>query len=328
MPAMTDKPRGDVQVVLSAPLELMWLIHFLGAGHPHAGAFEGLEPARMRLGPRLAGFWQDGMPQLSTDVVVLAHVSGTLRDGDLARFFTRFGDAAAKDGPLPTLRSESPAEREAVRGRLARLAAEPGLRAGYLELLRDVWAAGEEDWKAEGRQAAGETAAEWSRELKDGDTYKQVLQLRQLWAARPDLDVIADAAASEGRLVLTPCWFGGKIHVIELDGLVYAGKGVRFDESAYRDVAVEISSSIKALADPTRLSILLRLARHPASVTEVARQFDLSQPTVSAHVQILREAGLLEEKAVGRSAMLGASEEGLRRLFSNAQDSLIKLFRD
>ena len=140
--------------------------------------------------------------------------------------------------------------------------------------------------------------------------------------------MFADAAAAEGNLVLTPCWFGGKIHVIELDGLVYVGRGIRHRDMSYRKVAAEISANIKALADPTRLAILLRLAREPASVTELARQFQISQPTVSAHVQVLREAGLLEEKTVGRSGSLSASQEGLRRLFANAEESLSRVFRD
>ena len=63
------------------------------------------------------------------------------------------------------------------------------------------------------------------------------------------------------------------------------------------------------------------------SVTEIARQFKLSQPTVSAHVQVLLEAGLLDEKAVGRRAELSASEDGLRRLFSNTEESLLRIFR-
>ncbi len=63
------------------------------------------------------------------------------------------------------------------------------------------------------------------------------------------------------------------------------------------------------------------------SVTEIARQFKLSQPTVSAQVQVLLEAGLLDEKAVGRRAELSASEDGLRRLFSNAEESLLRIFR-
>jgi DNA-binding transcriptional ArsR family regulator len=148
-----------------------------------------------------------------------------------------------------------------------------------------------------------------------------------LWPGRPELDDLADAAARADRLVLTPCWFGGKIHIIELDGTLYAGRGIRHRERSYRKIATEISSNLKALSDPTRLAILLRLAREPASVTEIARQFHLSQPTVSAHVQVLRDAGLLDERQVGRSAELSATEEGLRKLFESTQDALLSLYR-
>jgi hypothetical protein len=44
-------------------------------------------------------------------------------------------------------------------------------------------------------------------------------------------------------------------------------------------------------------------------------------------VQVLREAGLIHETPAGRSAKLSASEDGLRRLFANAQESLVKMFR-
>ena len=94
-----------------------------------------------------------------------------------------------------------------------------------------------------------------------------------------------------------------------------------------RKMAAEISANVKALADATRLAILLRLARQPASVTEIARQFKLSQPTVSAHVQVLRDARLIDEKPVGRSAELSASEDGLRRLFASTEESLLRIFR-
>jgi len=60
-----------------------------------------------------------------------------------------------------------------------------------------------------------------------------------------------------------------------------------------RDVAAHIAVAMKALADPTRVAILLALAHESASITELARELKLSQPTVSSHIQILREAGVL-----------------------------------
>jgi DNA-binding transcriptional ArsR family regulator len=48
-----------------------------------------------------------------------------------------------------------------------------------------------------------------------------------------------------------------------------------------------------ALADPTRRAILARLARGEASVSELARPFDMSQPAVSKHLKVLERAGLI-----------------------------------
>jgi DNA-binding transcriptional ArsR family regulator len=327
MPAQDETGESGIQVAPSAPLELMWVLHFAQADHEHEGAFAALEPIRLRLGPELARLRGDDMTRYSTELIVLAERSGTMLDLDLRRFFARIDKAASEPAEMPSLLSESPAELEVTRARLARLRAEPATRKRYVELLGEIWKSVEAGWEEEGRSAVIAEARRWKRALDDGIAYRQLLGVQTLWAGRPQIDAVADAAASDGKLILSPCWFGGKIHVIELDGTVYAGQGIRHDEPSYRKVAAEISTSIKALADPTRLAILLRLAREPASVTEIARQFHLSQPTVSAHVQVLRESGLLEERTVGRSAKLSASEDGLRRLFSNAEESLVKVFR-
>jgi len=55
-----------------------------------------------------------------------------------------------------------------------------------------------------------------------------------------------------------------------------------------------LSASFKALADPTRLAIVNRLAsRDEACVCEF-NSLGLSQPTISHHLKVLREAGLIE----------------------------------
>ena len=60
-----------------------------------------------------------------------------------------------------------------------------------------------------------------------------------------------------------------------------------------------LDATFLALADPTRRAMLARLAAWEASVTELARPFDISQPAVSKHLKILERAGLI---AVGRDA--------------------------
>ena len=56
-----------------------------------------------------------------------------------------------------------------------------------------------------------------------------------------------------------------------------------------------LSVTFAALADPTRRAILARLAKGEASVTELAKPFDLSLPGVSKHLKVLQRAGLITQ---------------------------------
>lgn len=62
----------------------------------------------------------------------------------------------------------------------------------------------------------------------------------------------------------------------------------------------ELSLIFHALADPTRRSILTRLAEGPARVTDLAEPTGLRLPTVMRHVQVLEEAGLIATSKDGR----------------------------
>jgi ArsR family transcriptional regulator len=55
-----------------------------------------------------------------------------------------------------------------------------------------------------------------------------------------------------------------------------------------------LSAQFKALADPTRLAIVNRLASHGDACVCDFSSLGLSQPTISHHVKVLREAGLIE----------------------------------
>jgi ArsR family transcriptional regulator len=49
----------------------------------------------------------------------------------------------------------------------------------------------------------------------------------------------------------------------------------------------------QALADPTRILLLYRLAEGPQNVGELAAELNVSQPTVSRHLKVLRERGMV-----------------------------------
>ena len=60
-----------------------------------------------------------------------------------------------------------------------------------------------------------------------------------------------------------------------------------------------LSTTLSALADPTRRAILARLATGEATVNQLAEPFDISLPAVSRHLKVLQKAGLI---AQGREA--------------------------
>jgi ArsR family transcriptional regulator, arsenate/arsenite/antimonite-responsive transcriptional repressor len=66
------------------------------------------------------------------------------------------------------------------------------------------------------------------------------------------------------------------------------------------EAADELARRFKALADPTRVAIVNRLAgAGEVCVCELVDDFELSQPTVSHHLRLLREAGLVEASRRG-----------------------------
>lgn len=60
-----------------------------------------------------------------------------------------------------------------------------------------------------------------------------------------------------------------------------------------------LSATFAAIADPTRRAILARLASGEATVTELAKPFDMTLPAVSKHLKVLEQAGLISR---GRDA--------------------------
>ncbi len=79
--------------------------------------------------------------------------------------------------------------------------------------------------------------------------------------------------------------------------------------------AEELAAVLKALADPTRVSIVNRLAcTDECCVCDLTAAFSLSQPTVSHHLRILREAGLVETERRGTWAYYRLLPQAIERL--------------
>ena len=78
--------------------------------------------------------------------------------------------------------------------------------------------------------------------------------------------------------------------------------------------AAEVVTRLKALADETRLRMLTLLIQHgaPLCVCQMTPHFNLSQPTVSHHLRLLREAALIRGEKHGTWMYYSATDEGRR----------------
>lgn len=89
----------------------------------------------------------------------------------------------------------------------------------------------------------------------------------------------------------------------------------KFVPTLSEDDAVMQARLLKALADPTRLRILSLLSRHEGEVCvfEIVESFTLEQPTISHHLRILRDAGLVDCRKKGLWAYYYVRRDALTR---------------
>jgi ArsR family transcriptional regulator len=83
-------------------------------------------------------------------------------------------------------------------------------------------------------------------------------------------------------------------------------------------------AAFKALADPTRIEILRLVGAQsgPVCVCDIVDRFDLAQPTISHHLKVLREAGLLRTSKIGIWAFYELEAEA-KDLLEEAGDLLV-----
>ncbi|GIW47214.1 MAG: hypothetical protein KatS3mg078_1091 [Deltaproteobacteria bacterium] len=83
----------------------------------------------------------------------------------------------------------------------------------------------------------------------------------------------------------------------------------------------------KAIGDEKRRKILSILAKRSATAGEIARRFKISQPTVSNHLRILKEAGLIRERKVAQNRIYYLNRSRLRKVI-NSLEAILKEHRD
>jgi DNA-binding transcriptional ArsR family regulator len=77
------------------------------------------------------------------------------------------------------------------------------------------------------------------------------------------------------------------------------------------DAYGERINGFAALADPTRRSVFEMLSERPSSVGELAARLPVSRPAVSQHLKVLKEAGLVVDRAEGNRRIYVVDVDGV-----------------
>jgi DNA-binding transcriptional ArsR family regulator len=75
-----------------------------------------------------------------------------------------------------------------------------------------------------------------------------------------------------------------------------------------------LNASFAALADPTRRAILARLASGEATVMELAKPFEMTQPAISQHLKVLEDAGLIVQRIDGTKRPRRLAKAGIEAM--------------
>ena len=76
----------------------------------------------------------------------------------------------------------------------------------------------------------------------------------------------------------------------------------------------DVDVTLRALVEPTRRAIVERLSRSPATVTDLAKPFDMTFAAVVQHLQVLEASGLIRSEKIGRVRTCRLEPQGLTPL--------------
>jgi DNA-binding transcriptional ArsR family regulator len=310
----------------SLACDLSWLLSVaarpsMQARYPQlAEMFDGRED----LADTVRGFWGEGSEETCfTEMQVLAHHAGATSETDPEALWRAIESAVATMPPDLDMPSETPEERATYLERFARLRESRELLASYLDLLQEVWAPVDAMW-----QQALPLMEESGRHLVAQYERGQSLDLLIPGGCDTLVErlpgIVSAVQSGQRALLFVPCLFFGSSMYLEFPGLVVIGTGVGHRDVQARARTEAVARRLKAVAEPTRLALLHSLATAPSTVGELALLFRLAQPTVSMHVKVLRENGLVHAERVGGRLRLSADPGAVEALLGDVRLAVLQ----
>ena len=184
-------------------------------------------------------------------------------------------------------------------------------------VLNELWQQLQPLWESSGRSAAEAAAKGVTEGVEEHGDVLRALPRRH-FSQFESLSGSLREAQARGRLRVVPLAFaeGGGFHLQgeRVTAVGFGLYGERIHEVMEQRVS-EAAVGAKALADPTRLmllSLITRFGTMRMTVGDLAVQLSVSQPTVSGHLKLLRQAGLVDTERKGNKTFPKANESAIK----------------
>jgi DNA-binding transcriptional ArsR family regulator len=285
----------------------------------------GVKRLRAPVMERAAKLWNDslaGCPEL----LLMADQADCVRDHDATRllaWLTIGGTGTPVSGY--ELLTEPAVDRPAIRARVRRLKEEVETRRQYRDLVAEVWQLASPVWASRGRRLTEEACARWTSRLEAGSPIEDLMPPRHPLTFADRLG-FEDIFIERDEFALSPLYFclsGGQVVDLTLYVHVAVPASDLLPVRKARDAAF-VANRLRILAEPTRVHILIQLLSAPGGVMDVARVLHVSQPTVSGHLKVLRDAGLVQPRRAGGRTVFVSSRKRIERLLEDARATIAR----
>lgn len=287
-------------------------------------------------------FWpEDQKEEAGGDLFMVVSGLGYARDPDTERLFEEFSKVPERlIKQAETLKKKLGAhDEEAKRAKelkmydrvLARFSqlkqAQP--RKRFLALLKQLWKALEPMWKEEGYAQSKRASEVFLSKYRETGSVLEALPPHHFTQFEFSQKQI-QASLEKGKLLIVPLFFasGGGFN-FDYPDAHYIGYGIqseRLFEKLYARVK-EVAPKTKALSDPTRLMMLVLIARYEnfaPTVGDLAMQLGVTQPTASGHLKLLKEEGLLTLEKHGNKSYHHVNTEAIQEALAELNDLLVR----
>jgi ArsR family transcriptional regulator, arsenate/arsenite/antimonite-responsive transcriptional repressor len=329
-----------IQCRPSPVMELVYAHYYLNKRLHHPRGFEvpWAEPlltADPELGRAFDEYWAArGLAGPGPELFVLAGRYGYVFDADPARFLADLAHAAARyvrDGthePLDDDSDEHVAEAADLQRRIEALR-DADTVAAFAGLLRRLWSHLAAGWAAHGQAAVNAAVLEFEAAFDRSGSVLEALPPHH-FSRFENLAQPLVEASERGGVVVVPLWLAASGGFrFRVDDTHYVGFGLQ-SERVFERTAERVGSlarRAKALADPNRLlalALVSTFAGMRPTVGDLAEQIGVSQPTVSGHLRLLRDAGLVAVEKQGNKSFYRLEPEAVRQLLHDLEETLLR----